>query len=532
MMDHNESLESQNILKVPPGIGRQSMNSWVEESIWGHRFISGQTPWFVLIELLNICAARMSDRDATQMFTDSESDADPVTGQHESFTYAAPKRVELRHILFRDNHLDAIADKSTSNEKARWNQWIHQAENESSRDLGYLKERFTSFEAFVNTVRLMRSLEAIPDNSRSWTARHLMPHGPAMLMAELKEKSNGRLETGNRNVLGRGGEMMFLMLNRSDQRNRLEPLIKDRLLSRHKRWNRFAERLQPAGDITRIGNTNVGYLPWARHPRYNRLAEDWIALLETRDLPTDYILDPLMRTTGLHAALYMLERAAELKGSRTIAPLFLAMMTQGVNSVRKLSTEQFHANQFATRVALTQYLEAFRLSDQWQTIVADNDGPAAKRCLFDVFGLNDSESNQSPEHQFESFRDTTIDGHQNKLGTIPNAYLKKVGIALSRPGAGSWYTPYDGMLETLVLANVRDPVELRTFVQQLYQRYTIVIGPREARQAFGAMPVREEQLVTNLKCFEQRLSALGLIQRLSDDCAFVHNPFIKDRTAA
>ncbi|MCY4208458.1 MAG: hypothetical protein OXD29_10985, partial [Roseovarius sp.] len=67
------------------------------------------------------------------------------------------------------------------------------------------------------------------------------------------------------------------------------------------------------------------------------------------------------------------------------------------------------------------------------------------------------------------------------------------------------------------------PMELREFLAILYNRYGIVIGPQEACKAFGRIQV--ERYKNNLAALESRLADLALSERLSDDCAFVINPY-------
>lgn len=517
-------------LRVPHHLNRRGVASWTEEAIWGHRFRNDQTPWLLLLELLNICAARLPETEAPGMFP-ARPDADPEAGVHESFSYSLPKRSELRHILFRDHRLDEETARATIGDAAHWESWLAKAESDSGLDLKYLRGHFATFESFASTTRLLRGLEVEPGRNRRWTSRHLVPHGPDALMADLRERKDGTMDTDHR-FFARGGELIFLMLSRSEQRDHLESLIRKRLLSRANRWNRLSARLQPEGEVVHTGQTHIGYLPVPRHSRYDALAADWLTLLELDRLPADYALEPLMRLTGLHAALYLLERAAESAGADAIAPLPLEMISTGANAVRKLSIEQFHAHQHATREALKRRLEAFQDSSDWQGLPRDNIKQRAHQLLRDTFLWTKGDASRSPETQFQEFFDNALRNHSGHLGQIPNFYLQQVGLAVRRRGAGSWYAPSDGMLEALVLANIREPLELRAFLDTLRRRYGLVVGPHDARTAFGEMPVREEQLSRNLQRFEERMRALGFLHRLSDDCAFVHNPFVTASKAA
>ena len=56
-------------------------------------------------------------------------------------------------------------------------------------------------------------------------------------------------------------------------------------------------------------------------------------------------------------------------------------------------------------------------------------------------------------------------------------------------------------------------------------RYHVVVGAEAALAEFGALPVPHEELRRNERRLEDWLRVLGLLHRLSDDCAFMHNPY-------
>jgi hypothetical protein len=96
----------------------------------------------------------------------------------------------------------------------------------------------------------------------------------------------------------------------------------------------------------------------------------------------------------------------------------------------------------------------------------------------------------------------------------------------TRRGAGTWFAGSDAFLEALVHANVTDtPVELEDFAASLFDRYGIVIGPAEAAKHLAGMSINTASYRRNFLHLEERLASLGLLKRLSDDCAFVLNPF-------
>ena len=106
-------------------------------------------------------------------------------------------------------------------------------------------------------------------------------------------------------------------------------------------------------------------------------------------------------------------------------------------------------------------------------------------------------------------------------------YAEQIGLA-TRRGASRWYVLGDPLLEAVVLGNVAAPVEYEAFLALLHDRYGFVIGTEVAGRRYTH--VNYQQVKANQQHLEDRLRMLGLLKRLSDDCAFVINPFWTERT--
>jgi hypothetical protein len=100
-------------------------------------------------------------------------------------------------------------------------------------------------------------------------------------------------------------------------------------------------------------------------------------------------------------------------------------------------------------------------------------------------------------------------------------------LSVSRRGTGTWYAPDDALLKALVMTTVDGREEYHRFLNRIYERYRLVIGVKEAEDAYGNLPTDEKAFTQNTQRLEQRLRTLGLLRRLSDDCAYVVNPFRK-----
>jgi hypothetical protein len=535
-----------NALPVPEGpdpegqekLRRSGMEAWTEEAIWGHRFYNDETPWLCLVELLAIIADRAGDGP---IFPGRSA------GGHEWFRYRVPLRKELRYLLFRDRVLAMPRCGPALSDRADWQAWLEQAKAATggSLDLSYLApdrrsgaERFASFEAFRSTVELLRGAEIEPERQRRWTSRHLVPQGPDMIAADYEEQRQGRIE-GDRRFFARGGELLFLMLNRSGRAAELDTAIRRRLLDHDNRWNRIARQLQP-GLRSGSGREDhlafgTGYLPLLEHEAYGRLAQDWLSLLRLEALPAESLLDPLMRLTGLTVILYLVERACEVLGRERVPPIALDMVGSDTRRMRKLAVQQLGRHRDLTREALEHYIRGITRTSEWQGVrggpksAADArrkqieerfayPGPRAKKAL---------KGEVTPEVMLERLVDHALNNHDNHLGAVVGFYAQQIGMAVARPGIGRWYAVSDGLLEALVLANVEAPLELGRFLERLHRRYHIVIGPEAATLAFDSLPIPHEELKRNERRLEDRLRVLGLLHRLSDDCAFVHHPYCR-----
>jgi hypothetical protein len=72
---------------------------------------------------------------------------------------------------------------------------------------------------------------------------------------------------------------------------------------------------------------------------------------------------------------------------------------------------------------------------------------------------------------------------------------------------------------------VNKRMEFNSFLAQLYNRYGLVFGEKEAENALTAHEIDKKPFQSNALRLEQRLSSLGLLKRLSDACAYVENPY-------
>jgi len=522
----NQDLQlPQGALQVPDSLNLSGVKLWCEYGIWGLLFYDDQSPWLTLIECLHICFDRQ--RRGLSIFG---HDGDGAPAAHEVVRYGTPLNHALRHLLFRDRDILPIAD-SQFDDAGMWKEWLDRLERDRILlDFRYLRDRFKSFRDFAHAVELLRSAEIESHTAKRWTSRHLLPLGPTMLFPDVDET-----QKLDRKFMRRTGEMLYLMLNRAQGRGPLGELIEERLLAAGSPWNGLAQRL--AGpDVGPLTETTLGYLPRPTHLIYNQLAADWKALLGLRSIPVENVLDPLERVTGLLQALYIVQCAQETIGDGPLPPFFLDLVgAPGGNPVRKLSIDQYKRHRTMLMDAMSRFVEEFAESEAWRQVL-DSDTSAknardllAKRFRWSPPRPDDPHRMPAAEQQLNELRTETQASRGHFIGSTFLNHVRQIGMLRAHRRAGTWYAPNDGFLEALVLTVVRSPMEFGEFLRTLYARYNIVVGPEEVRSSFrvstGSLPAPLADLKDNERRLEERLRVLGFLDRKSDDCAFVINPF-------
>ena len=508
-------------LPAPPTV-LEGADMRVQETIHGHRFLQEQEAFMLVLEALAVCAAKplgsVSATDTT----------------HEAFRYDLPHRRKMRFLLFQDRHLEKIAKDDTIPEESKWSVWKKRVnrqfepENDGQDHFAYLDCVFHSrFDSLVQAVRLIQSMELDVMHNRRWTSRFLAVTGPDMICADFRESTSQRRSwSTDRRFFGRGGELVYLMLNRSRYVQPLAKLIGDRLLDSNDPMNQIAKVLSDPND-TASASAHIGYLPYLHHDAYDRLAEDWLGILRLERLPAGHLFEPLFRITGLNLVAYLADRARVEVGAQRPEPIVVDLTDGRDRQLRQSAKEHLNRHRLAANRAVRAFIERrLEVDEGWKTAVDLRSPTAAKGVLNQLFHYRTKdESPGAPAKQRESLIGHALGRDKNNIHKYLLPLTRDIGLAAARQRVGSWFVIDDHLLVALVLANVDQAVELRDFIARLHDRYGIVIGPDEARKAFDRLPVGAQSFEGNLMALEARMTGLALTRRLSDDCAFVINPY-------
>lgn len=501
-----------------PARYRSDVNVWVDEAIWGHRLYNDQTPWLVFLEFLAIFQSRKSEGQAL-------NDKCP-SGAHESFAYHIPRLIPLRQLIFNNPYIQHL-EATLSSDSERWRSWLKTFAPDD--DFSYLQDRFGSFARLARVIEFFQTTSIEPHRQRRWSSRFLFPYGPDCLYADLPANVNG---SPDRRFFSRSGELLYLMLNRSGAGPEIAEAISQKLLRSDQTWNRVVSALLPPGfqvSSNSVAST-IGYLPYAERPEYAALAETWTTLLQL-DLPGETLLDPLMRLSTLHMLLYMLRRGNEEIGDTSEPKFVLEIASPRRTTMFELSAENFAANRMLSTRAVRAYVESARVDARWQkALKARSPADAVRDYLTERFEWDpdDGPPSGDPDTIFGSLRSYAEKRHQQHVAKVHMEWARHIGLVVSRRGTGTWYSPDDSLLKALVMCTVdQGREEYHRFLAKLYDRFRFVIGATEAERAFGSLPTDQNAFMKNTQRLEQRLRTLGLLRRLSDDCAYVENPFMR-----
>jgi hypothetical protein len=293
----------------------------------------------------------------------------------------------------------------------------------------------------------------------------------------------------------------------------------------------MAQKLLPSdGTVDSSDARSAGYLPYRDHPTYERLAADWLALLRL-GLPAQDAYAHLTPLASLHVLIYQMETAAAWLDRQP--PVFVCeVIAPHMEFVRQRATRSYLDNDGLPCAAIREYARAFFSSDEWKTHVdeaplvseAERIEAAAELLRTTLWiGKDDLASPTTVDSLKANVFRLLQDKAEDNARLVHSAYGRNCGLVSKRGTRSYRYAPTDSLLKTLVLANVDKRMEITEFLRRLFARYRMVFGPVEAEAALAAMDYDESAFQKNRARLEERLRSMGLLNRLSDGCAYVEN---------
>jgi len=501
-----------------PTSSNEREDLWLEEKYWGHRLWDQQSPWLIFLEFL--CVAESAYRDGC-LFDFKQS-------QYPSPFYAY-SRIHLRNILFNNERRIIEIDNEIPDSTAAWKEWLVWITDNAhglgpdERDFSYLKERFERFHDFAQLVRALRSCAVEGDTNKRWSSRFIFPFGSSSIFEDLSIKQDG---TSREYInFGRSGELLYHMLARSNIRLELAKLLPERLFSPNK-WDDLVRQLQPdAASLARTKRGVATFLPYDAHPSFDVIAQDWKALLEL-ELPGFDVVPYLVTTGAFGLFLYHLQTSATLLGRNRTPPIICEIVAPRRGLVREQSIENFEANNILSIEAIEWLLAQVESSTEWAQTGSSGDILVRRQqILAREFRWEDDTGVSDPDELWKRFKEEAKGRHRRHFGQVHRVYGRGIGLVSKRGTNRFRYAPNDAFLKALLFANVTNRMEFGEFLGQIYERYGLVFGEREAAQVLNSEDMDKKPFQANCVRLEQRLGSLGLLKRLSDACAYVENPY-------
>ena len=487
---------------------------WIDEQIWGHRLYDEQTPWLTFLEFLNIFAFDKTLNSAPDM------------------EYQPQRQLRLRNVIFNNPHFPEVMRDPPLPDQAAWTRWIELMSNSALQmdggDVATLRDQIPQFADFERLVRYLRRTAIEGSSNKRWSSKFVFPFGSNALYEDLRVNTD-KSPSNDRRFFARSGELLYMMLARSKRAASLEQALKERFFDSPDPTNAVIGLLQ--GETTRAPEARaLGYLPMPTLPEYDALAEDWCFLLD-QPLPKFDALPHLVTITGLHLLIYFLRRASATVPD-TPRPTFVCeIMAPRRTAVRDVALRSFETNQALPRMAVERLIRSTVDLDGWVRALADPEPlQAAARVLagrFDWPEDDDLEKTpaKNPTELLEQLVTNALTRHKQHVAKIHGTWARNIGLSSRRGSLRVRYAPTDALLKSLVFANVGSRMEFKEFLARLHERYGLIIGEHQGTEYIESGVADLEDFAENAVRLEERLTSLGLMNRLSDGCAYVQLPF-------
>lgn len=490
----------------------------VDEHIWGHRLYDEQLPHLAVMEFLGVLAYNR--------------ETPLVERPGEKVCYRPQRQIRLRSLLFNNPYVQTVRDRSIS-DSDKWEQWeglfLADATGHGDQDVSHLREVFLDFDDFAKALELLRSSAFEARSNKRWSSKFIFPFGPDALYEDLRFTASG--VSNDRRFFARTGEILYLMLCRAKHGHELGKKLVERLFVSSAPLNRLTKALQGEAQLAR-DSRDIGYLPHQSHARFDRLCDDWLAVL-SRDMPVYDALEHLIATAGINLLLYFLEAAKSESGDADPVEIVCEIVSRERSKVRALSGDSYQSNQALSSKAVRASVDNFLQTPDWEAALNSSDpngqSLAALRSQFQWPPLEDDEeydySQKTGAEMAADLVDRALARHEQHFGKIHAAWSRAIGLSSRRLARRTRYAPNDRLLKSLVIAMVDGRMQFDDFLQEAKRRYGLVIGDAEGGHLIREGRIDQEALSDNRENLEVRLMGLGLVRRLSDSCSFVENPF-------
>jgi hypothetical protein len=378
------------------------------------------------------------------------------------------------------------------------------------------------------------TIEAIQDllygyaavlKNRSWTAQSLLPIAPELIFCEAMIQKTTRMSRINQddavavekefdysrhNFLARGGEVYYLHIlqalqNSEEQRGELEALLKHLVTAKSKSFSNLANWIYDTWiksqgiELDELWRSNnLGFIPATGYLECGKLTITELINYLYTDMHPISRLEILAKGIVMQVMRMMCRRSEQVLGISPLPWIIDMRSKKAGKTVRKISSE------------------SYRRVDELLV-------NAVNKTTKDYLEENPDSAKKYTEIQYLTHaRNHTLNMFK-RLGKI-------MQLIIPARGDHERFSLSEDLVKFLVLSTLKpqEKITFDTFLDDLYERYRIVIGPSQYKKSIGEIELDLEQtnsFVQNEKEFQEFLKNTGFLYDLSDATSIVVNPY-------
>lgn len=492
--------------------GKNLTTPFLQELLWFHRIKEDQDKELLTLEFLNVC----SSHDRVEKLFDKDLS-----------TVVYKKDMQIRTILYNFPELEFIV-KSSKEEDDKWEEIesILLSKSENPYCYKHLKERFESVNVFFNSIRLLRKASLGLNTSRRWTSKFLFPFSFNTLFVDVDNRTDAF--SLDRRFFSRGGEVLYLMVSRGKNINRLKELILEsyKKTAQNKRWSSLLDILRDDSNIY-ADDRELGFLSTDSHELFDQLVDDLISLFESNISHND-IFEHFSSIAAYYMVHFILTKALEvtktsLLNSEDIKVVYpIELIAPKSDHVRRSSRQIYKINEDLPLEALSKVFNEYM-----EQITSLSDKDVILKRLDSDLNYSDEDDQDEEELNIDEIRQKIWKKIHKKakddLTSIHRILLKGVGLASVKKTNSYRYLASDEWLKTLVLINIDNRLTFHEFVDLLYTKYGFIISNKHS--VLLTDTYSENDFKKNEQRLFERLRALGLLENKSDGYAYVINRY-------
>lgn len=492
----------------PAGFKPNSDKRSISAEIYGNRFHADQTLYEYLIEFLLIFVSE--DDDPINLKEKLRFHSPDATG---NLSYTVEPRIGLKRFIFFDKNKKNDAIKIDRDAYAELMKALREQIEE------YDEERKSYI---LESLQDLLHGYAVILKKRTWCAQAMLPLCPELVFCEAMPKKNERakmdwdtykneteeirkkidsnFDFSKRNFLARGGELYYLHIlqglhGNEEKRIRLEWLLQELLVTHGKKMSQISNFVQDT---------------WEKHMGYSSHP-----------------------TTKLHMS-FIPESAYKNVAGYSVDELinFMSCKMHPVNKIELLAKGVMIQVLRMLSVATTNFLDQDR--ECWIMDIGNMSTSVIKKIAANSFAKVQGTFTTAIGKNLSS----SVNG-TDRLKLITKARKDSFDIFKSKgkelqciiPTSGPYerFSLPEDCIRFLVLALIapQKKMTLDMFLEELYQKYRIVIGPVQYRKCNGEdIDVSlANSFSKNVLAFQEFLKATGFLRELSDATSIVVNPY-------